>query len=63
MELTRVIKHQVGEIKYVRILRDGNIMIGCNSTNQVEKARKLQCVGKIKISNTARIREQRTMGI
>ena len=31
LKLTKIMRAQVGEIKYVRVLKDGNLLIGCNS--------------------------------
>lgn len=30
LKLPRVLRAQVGEIKYAKLLRDGNLLIGCN---------------------------------
>ncbi len=48
IKLTKIIKGQIGEVKYARILGDGNLLIGCNKV-KMEKARKLTNVGKIKV--------------
>lgn len=29
LKLTKIMRAQVGEIKYVRVLKDGNLLIGC----------------------------------
>lgn len=31
LKLTKIIRGQVGEVKYVRVLGDGNLLIGCNT--------------------------------
>lgn len=31
----------MGEVKYVRVLGDGNLLIGCNAEEQREKAKKI----------------------
>lgn len=46
LKLTKIIKNQVGEVKYARILNDGNLLIGCNSEEQVGRALKIQAVGR-----------------
>lgn len=62
LKLPRVLRAQVGEIKYAKVLRDGNLLIGCNTKVQVEKARKLMGVCKVKVKNTARVGERRVNG-
>lgn len=34
------IRAQIGEVKYARVLRDRNLLKGCNSENQVKKGKK-----------------------
>lgn len=62
LKLTRALKAQVGEIKYAKILRDGNLLVGCNTEVQVERARKLVGVCKVKVKTTARVGERSTSG-
>lgn len=62
LKMTKIIKTQVGEIKYARVLRDGNLLIGCNSVSQCEKAQKLTSVGKVKVYKTVRVGERKTWG-
>lgn len=59
---TKSIRAQIGEVKYAWILGDGNLLIGCNSDGQIEKARKLGSVGKVKVLKVVKVREQRTSG-
>lgn len=40
LTLTNVIRTQVWEVKYGRIVGDGNLLIGCNHEVQMEKAKK-----------------------
>lgn len=41
LKFTKIIKKQVGEVKYARILNNGNLLIGCSSEEQVGKALKM----------------------
>ncbi|XP_045913420.1 uncharacterized protein LOC123975742 [Micropterus dolomieu] len=59
LKLTKIIREKVGEVKYARILGDGNLLVGCNNEVQMEKAKKMSCVGKIKI---VRVGEKRSGG-
>lgn len=52
----------MGEVKYARVLGDSNLLIGCNTENHVEKARKLLRVGKVKMTKTIKDGEQRPNG-
>lgn len=56
-KLTKIIRGQVGEVRYARILEDGNLLIGCNTRQQVG----LQCGENVseKISEVVRVGEQR----
>lgn len=40
LKLTQIIRGEVGEVKYGRILGDGNLRIGCNTEQQAEKSKK-----------------------
>lgn len=62
LKLTKIIKEKVGEVKYARILGDGNLLVGCNNEIQVEKGKKMSCVGKIKIVKVVRVGEKRIGG-
>lgn len=46
LKLAKIIKNQVGELSFARVLNDGNLLIGCKSEEQCRKAQNLQCVGK-----------------
>lgn len=52
LKLPRVLRAQVGEIKYAKLLRDGNLLIGCNLEV------KLIGVCIVKVKNTARVGEK-----
>lgn len=58
LKLTKIIREKVGEVKYARILGDGNLLVGCNNEVQMEKAKKMSCVGKIKIVKVVRVGEK-----
>jgi len=62
LKITKIFRTQVGEVKYAKVLGDGNLLIGCNTKTQVEKARKMVSVGKMKVTKTVRVGEQRTFG-
>ncbi|TDH16307.1 hypothetical protein EPR50_G00018610 [Perca flavescens] len=62
-KLTKIIKNQVGEVKYARILNDGNLLIGCNSEEQIGRALKLQAVGKIVVVKVVKVGEQGSKGV
>lgn len=49
-------------MKYARILGDGNLLIGCNNEGQIEKAKKMSCIGKIKVDKVIRVGERRMGG-
>lgn len=62
LKLTKIIRAQVGEVKYARVLEDGNMLIGCNSEAQVEKAMKMNKIDKTKIIKVVRVGERRRAG-
>ena len=43
---------RVGEVKYAKVLGDGNVLIGCNTETQVDKAKKMVSVEKMKVTNS-----------
>ena len=52
-------------MKYTRVLGDGNLLIGSNIEVQMEKAKKIGSVGKVKVSKVAvlRVGEQGSLGV
>lgn len=62
IKLPKIIKGQIVDVKYARILGDGNLLIGCNNEVQTVKARKLANVGKIKVLKVVRVGEKRISG-
>ena len=62
LKLTQIIQRQVGEVRYARVLGDGNLLIGCNTEEEVEKVKKLASVGKVKISRVVQVGEKRFSG-
>ncbi|XP_014891407.1 uncharacterized protein LOC106949576 isoform X3 [Poecilia latipinna] len=58
LKLTKALKAHIGEIKHAKILRDGNLLIGCNSEGQVEKAKKLGGLCKVKIRAVVKVGEK-----
>ena len=40
LKITKIIRAQVGEVKYAKVLGDGNLLIGCNTETQVDKAKR-----------------------
>ena len=63
LKLTEIIKNQVGDVKYARILNDGNLLIGCNSEEQIGRAVKLQAVGKAVVVKVVKVGEQGSKGV
>lgn len=55
LKLTNIIKAQIGEVKYARVLGDGNLLIGCSSEKQMEKAKRMSSVGKVKVAKVVRV--------
>lgn len=55
LKLTKIIKAQIGEVKYAKVLGDGNLLIGCSSGKQIEKAKKMSSVGKVKVAKVVRV--------
>lgn len=52
----------MGEVKFAKVLGDGNLLIGCSSEVQVIKAKKMTVIGKIKVIKVVRVGEQRSNG-
>ena len=63
LKLTKIIKNQVGEVKYARVLNDGNLLVGCNSEEQIERALKMQVVGKAVVVKVVKVGEQGSKGV
>jgi len=62
LKLTKIIREKVGEVKYARILGDGNLLVGCNNEVQMEKAKKMSCIGKTKVVKVVRVGEKINAG-
>lgn len=62
IKLTKIIKNQIGEVKYARVLGDGNLLIGCENEIQLDKAKKMTYVGKVKVQKVAIVGERRVNG-
>lgn len=62
LKLTKIIRGQIGEVNHAKVLGDGNLLIGCSSEEQVVKAKKMTCIGKIKVFKVVRVGEQRING-
>ena len=62
LKITKIIRAQVGEVKYAKVLGDGNLLIGCNTETQVEKAREMVSGGKMKVTKTGKAGEKRNIG-
>lgn len=41
LKLTQIIRRQVGEVRYASVLGDGNLLIGCNTEEEVQKEKKM----------------------
>lgn len=55
LKLTKIIKARIGELKYARVLGDGNLLIGCSSEKQMEKTKRMSSVGKVKVAKVVRV--------
>lgn len=53
--LTTTLTNKVGEIKYARILNDGNLLISCVDEKQMERALKIKEINKCKVENSSRV--------
>jgi len=54
--------NQVGEVRYARIL-NGNLLIRCNSEEQIRRASKLQAVGRAVVVKGVKVGEQGSKGV
>lgn len=52
-----MINSSVGSIDFVKVLPDGNMLVGCNKKEQASKALKLQEMGGMKVVSTSRAGE------
>lgn len=43
------------EVKYARVLGDGNLLIRYHPEKQIDKARKILSVGKVKVAKTVEV--------
>lgn len=62
LKLTKIIRGQVGEVKYAKVLADGNLLIGCNSEQQVKNAKEMTRVEKVRVARVVRVGEKRDEG-
>ena len=62
LKITKIIRAQVGEFKYAKVFGDGDLLIGCNTEIQVDKAQKMVSVGKMNVTKTVKVGEQRNIG-
>lgn len=63
LKLTKIIKNQVGDVRFARVLNDGNLLIGCSSEEQCGKAQKLQSVGKAVVTKVVKLGENGSKGV
>lgn len=59
VKLMKIIRNQVGEVKFARVLNDGNLLIGSSSEGQIERVQKLQVVGKVRVTKMVRVGEKK----
>lgn len=59
LELTKVLSGKCGELKFAKILRDGNLIIGCADELQMALAKQLTMIGKNRVVRVVRVGEQR----
>lgn len=62
LKLTKIIRRLVGKVKYARILGDRNLLIRCLTEVQVEKAKNMTSVRKVKECRVVRVGEKRFSG-
>jgi len=43
LKITKIIRTQVGEVKYAIVLRDGNLLIGCNTETSRKSSENGEC--------------------
>ena len=62
LKLTKELGLQLGGIDFAKVLPDGNLLISCKNELQVERARGMKEVGKLKVVSTGRVGERREVG-
>lgn len=55
LKLTTILRGQVGEVRYARVLGDGNLLVCCRDEGQVKKVKGIGSVGKVKITKVIRV--------
>lgn len=55
VKLTTVLRNQIGDIVVAKVLRDGNLMIGCKNEEQRERAGRIKEIGRFKVISTSQI--------
>lgn len=60
--LTTILAKKIGDIVYAKVLNDGNLMVKCADSKQLEIALKIKEIGKCKVENVGRVGDQRKVG-
>lgn len=61
LKLTKIIKKQVGEVKYARIINDGNLLIGCEE--KIGNDLKMQAAGGVTVVRVMKVGDQGNRGV
>lgn len=57
VRLSMILKNQVGNINNAKVLRDGNLMISCNTEEQKDRACRMKEIGKYKVTSVSLVQE------
>lgn len=60
--LTTVLANKIGDIKYAKVLNDGNLMVVCKDEAQLAKALKVKEIGKNEVINSGRVGANKNRG-
>lgn len=60
--LTTNLAGKIGEIQFAKVLNDGNLLVRCNSGEQIDKALKLKEIGNNKVVSTMKVGAQNEGG-
>lgn len=55
LKLTKILNSMVGKIEFAKVLRDGNLMIGCADSDQVKRVNNLKEINGIKVSSVSKV--------
>lgn len=55
LKLTKILRGQVGEVRYAIVLGEESLLIGCTEDSQTEKAKKMARKGEVKVAKVVRV--------